>query len=296
MDVVCQGKEWDVALAVSPEGKVAAALPYLIGSKLGLRYILQPQLTQYNGIWYNYKEFFPTNPSENVRLSFEHTHAHAIIDQLDRLRLTCYVQAFSPAITNWQPFYERGFSQSTRYTYRIPDISDPQHVLSQFTESRRHMVVKMDAGFRLEECRDAEWFADFHQRYWNGKGQHDLLSHRFMSHLVAASIAHDSGAVMKLIDADGHVAAALFVVFDRWSAYLLLTAYSLQYYHNNSISVLIWKTLRWLSGRTKAFDFEGSMIPGKERFNRSFGAVQTPFFQIVKYSNPIVRWVVEHRK
>ena len=52
MDTVCSGKQWDVALARDTQGHITAAMPYLIGSKMGLRYVLQPQLTQYNGPWY----------------------------------------------------------------------------------------------------------------------------------------------------------------------------------------------------------------------------------------------------
>ena len=52
METVCCGKQWDVALAHNDDGAVIGAMPYLIGSKLGLRYIVQPQLTQYNGPWY----------------------------------------------------------------------------------------------------------------------------------------------------------------------------------------------------------------------------------------------------
>ena len=45
METVCAGKRWDVLLS-ERDGVIEGALPYLIGKKLGLRYILQPQLTQ----------------------------------------------------------------------------------------------------------------------------------------------------------------------------------------------------------------------------------------------------------
>ena len=40
--------------------------------------------------------------------------------------------------------------------------------------------------------------------------------------------------------------------------------------------------IRHVSQYTPIFDFEGSMIPGVERFFREFGAIQTPFFTITR--------------
>ena len=53
MEAVCEGKRWDVLLVHDRQGNPLAAMPYLISSKMGLRYVLQPQLTQFNGPWYS---------------------------------------------------------------------------------------------------------------------------------------------------------------------------------------------------------------------------------------------------
>jgi hypothetical protein len=34
--------------------------------------------------------------------------------------------------------------------------------------------------------------------------------------------------------------------------------------------------------RSDVFNFEGSMLPGVERFFREFGAIQTPYFTITR--------------
>lgn len=50
MESVCCGKRWDVLLA-ERDGRICGALPFLCGSKFGMRYVLQPQLTMFTGPW-----------------------------------------------------------------------------------------------------------------------------------------------------------------------------------------------------------------------------------------------------
>ena len=55
MDAVCFN-EWDVFLA-DEKGEIVGALPYHQRKKIGFNCVLQPQLTQYNGIWIKRKQF-----------------------------------------------------------------------------------------------------------------------------------------------------------------------------------------------------------------------------------------------
>lgn len=296
MDAVSHGKRWDVALAYAKDGSIAGALPYLIGEKLGMRYILQPQLTPYNGPWYNYNALSADRPvTEFRRLNFERSVAQQLISDIEGLRLSCYSQCFSPSVTNWQPFYEQGYSQSTRYTYCIPDLSDIDRVFAGFIDDRKKKIRQWETSVSLEICDDAQWFADFHTRYWQEKGQQDLMSQDFIVRLCTAAINRNSGVIFRLRDDSDTCVAAAFMPYDANAAYLLQTAHLLNYRHNELVVLLIWKALQWFSTRTKSFDFEGSMTSGGSYFNQSFGAIQVPFFQVTKYSNPLIRWWVERK-
>ena len=108
METVCCGKQWDVILLRDGHGTITAALPYLIGSKLGLRYILQPQLTQYNGPWFR--------PGTNVPAATQQ-----LIQELRKLPLTFYRQSFAPATPNIEAW--QGYEKQARVTYRIEDCT-----------------------------------------------------------------------------------------------------------------------------------------------------------------------------
>jgi len=47
-------------------------------------------------------------------------------------------------------------------------------------------------------------------------------------------------------------------------------------------SLILWEAIRYVADYAETFDFEGSMLPGVERFFREFGAIQTPYFTISK--------------
>ena len=86
METVCHDKQWDVALAHDDNGNITAALPYLRGKKLGIRYIVQPQLTQYNGPWY--------------RQGADHNYADIQLRaHIRHLRLALFLQNFAPGLT-----------------------------------------------------------------------------------------------------------------------------------------------------------------------------------------------------
>ena len=270
METVCRGKCWDVLMVNDKQGRVVAALPYLIGSKMGLRYILQPQLTQYSGPWY------PT-----CSLEEEMEAGRQLVAGLKGLGLVYYQQNYSPLVTNWLPYYWAGYRQTTRYTYRIDDISDPQRVFEGFDPSRRQRQIRRTEGVLHPVAVTPERFVEFHAAYWVGRGEKDLLSKSFMLSVIRASLERGQGLLMGLEDVDGRLQGARFVVYDDKCAYSLLSAMG-EGHPNGTSARLFFEIIKRLSGTTQAFDFEGSMDRGVEQSYRLYGARQVPYFRITK--------------
>lgn len=289
MEVVCEGKHWDVALYAEGSDSepapsmVQAALPYLLGAKCGLRYVIQPQLTQFGGPWYRYTEAMCAEGGENLRLEFESKATEALISSLKKQRITYFQQNFSPMVTNWLPFYWEGFRQTTRYTYRINDISNPQLVFAHFDASRRQRQIRrLESRYKVTDDLTPERFAEFHAQYWQSRGQRDLLSQQFIVRVVTAALSRGQGLLLGLHDEDDVLRAARFVVYDDRTAYSLLSALHPVHHGNGASALLFWHIIQRLSGVARAFDFEGSMDRGIEQSYRLYGAVQTPYFQVKK--------------
>ena len=301
METVCTGKHWDVAFARAKDGTVTGALPYLMGSKFGLRYILQPQLTQYSGPLFFYDaaalQCEGGKTSESNRLDFEKRVADTLIRQMETLRPSAVIIHSSPRITNWLPFYWHGYSQTTRYTYRIPQIGDSEAVFAAFDrKERQRKILKMLKKTSIRFDMRPEDFAALHHRYWASKGQRDLLQEEFIIRVCTAAIARGQGVIGSLHDNEGQLLAARFVAYDSHSAYTLLSAYVPELHRSGHSETLMWLMIQHLGKYTQAFDFEGSMDEGIEYFYRSFGTVQTPFFELTKFRNRTLELLLNRRR
>lgn len=282
MEAVCQGKQWDVLLAKDEAGRIVAALPYLIGSKLGVRYVLQPQLTQYNGPW------FRPDCDESAA-------AASLMQQLRALRLAVYRQCLSPAVglpAGWAQF-----RSTERRTYRIEDISDLQQVFGAFDKSRRQRQIRR-AEKVLSPAEDLtpEAFADFHAAYWQSRGEKDLLSRQFIIGVVSAALRRGQGVLLGLRDSGGELRAARFVAFDENCAYALLSALHPVRHPNGASALLFWLIMQRLSGRCRSFDFEGSMDAGIAYSYSLYGAQPTTYYEVEHCPNPILRILLNHKK
>ena len=276
MEAVCHGKHWDVALAHDDNGGIIGALPYLIGKKVGLRYVVQPQLTQYNGPWYRHDD------AEERQYADIQFRAH-----LDHLRLTLFQQNFAPGLgdlTDW-----REYAITPRVTYRIEDIADLQEVFDHFDKSRRQRQIRR--AERLLTAVDditPERFAHFHTEYWQSRGQRDLLSEAFMTKIISTALQRGQGVLLGVGDGNGTLQGARFVAFDDNCGYALLSALHPQH-PNGTSALLFWLILQRLSGRCRSFDFEGSMDPNIAFSYSLYGAEPTTYYQLTRCPNPLLR-------
>lgn len=292
METVCHGKQWDVAMAFE-EDRLLGFMPYLYGRKCGMTYIMQPQLTQFSGPFYCY----PDHLTPSHRIDYENRTLQMLISQLEAIRPSYVLIHCSPSVTNWLPFYWAGYNQTTRYTYRINDISDTGKLFETFDHNKRQRKINRYANSTTVrfDMSPAD-FAAFHARYWNSKGKRDLLSEPFIERVCGTAIGRGNGLITSLHDDEGRLLAARFVVYDSRCAYALLSASDPHLHRSGHNEILIWRILQHLSGKCRAFDFEGSMNQGIEYFYRSFGAQQTPFFAVSKCNNPLFSLLLKIKK
>ncbi len=287
MEAVCHGKEWNVLLALKGDS-IVAAQPYLLRRRAGLRYVLQPQLTPYNGPYYAY----PASATTSLkRRSFEHEAARQLIEQLQGLRLDYFQQNFSPLITDWLPFYWAGYSQTTRYTYRLTDISDPDSLFENTLKSaRRKRLRSYLPQVHVMEETDVEAFVQLRERYWQSRSRLDVVGSDMVRRVCCAALHRGQGKLLSLRDSEERTLATKFLVFDDSCAYALMSAKepSIEQ-HLNVMDALMWLAIRHMSAFSKAYDFEGSMDYNIGHVYSDFGGELLPFFSIEYCRNPLFR-------
>ena len=286
MEAVCVGRKWDVLFVRDANDRIIASMPFLMGKKLGLRYIIQPLLAQTNGLWIKY----PEGQTENERLSYEKKICNDIISQLDRLKLFFFLQHFHSSFTNWLPFYWKGFLQTTRYTYRIPDVSDLDKVFSGFSDAKQRQVRKAEKWLEVSFDLSPEEFYKYKTLSLPKGEKNDCPKELFLS-CYNAAILKNGGFIIAIKDQSGYFHAGAFIVWDKYSAYYLIPFVNPAFRSSGASSLIIWESLKYFSDKTKSFDFEGSMMENIENAYRSFGAIQTPYFRISRSASIWINWI-----
>ncbi len=275
MDTVCHGKQWDVLLCHEGD-TIVGAMPFLYGKKLGLKFILQPQLTPWCGPW--------------LRHGMDFDHQQSVLEYLAKAlheqHTALCMQCFPPEIGNWQPFHWHGFRQSTRYTYRFDSLKDIDSLYNNASRLRRRYDKAVAEQCTVDETLSLDEFVPFHIDYYHRRGEQDLIKEDLLRRVVNTACTRGHGLLWGLRDLkDNTLHAAWFVVYDSQCAWSLLLAIGKKAPHG-AMSYLMWQMLRRLSTLTQSFDFEGGMDKNLAFFYRSFGTTQTPYHCIYRSSIP----------
>ncbi|MGZ4268315.1 MAG: GNAT family N-acetyltransferase [Solirubrobacteraceae bacterium] len=273
LDGVAPGR-WSEAV-VRRGDDVVARLPYTSRRRYGLTTIVQPHLTQTLGPWLT-----PTTCKYAKRLESEKRLLGQLIEGLPRFDF--FRMNFSPALTNWLPFYWAGFEATVRYTYRIEDLSDLDRVHSEFQEGVRRGIRKAQTALEVDHDYPLDHLLRLNAETFARQGLRPPYSDAFVRRLDAACAARGARRILGAIDADGRAHAALYVVWDERTLYPLINARDPELQAFGSNTLLYWEAIRLASEVSAVFDFEGSMLEPIEHFVRAFGGRQTPYFSVWK--------------
>lgn len=265
---------WDV-VEVSRDGSVVARLPIVLSRKLGLQRIVMPPLTQTLGpCLLQRKSSYAKQIGEQKELMTQ------LIEQLPPHDY--FSQTLHWSMTNWLPFYWKGFRQTTFYTYLLDDLTDLDALWSGIRPNVRGDVKKAENRFNLliRTEPDLSRFIAVNELTFRRQGKVLRHSRAFIERLDSACAAHGARRMFFAEAPDGRVHAALYLVWDDQSAYYLMGGADPELRHSGATSLLVWRAIQFAATVTKRFDFEGSMIEPIERFFRAFGAKQVPYSQV----------------
>lgn len=275
LDAVCGEKNWDVIL-IEKNDQIIASFPYFYFHSTGMNYIGMPPLTQKLGMYINY----PDGQTESSRLSYEKEILDGIISKLPYYDF--FSVQFDYRYQNWLPFYWNGFEQTTRYTYVIEQIIDIECVYKNFDHSKRKNIKKAQNEVVVLFDLSCVDFYENHKMTLLKQGEKISYSYDVFQRIYVNAYKYKQGRTIYCRDKDGHIHAALFVVWDNGSAYDLISTIDPNFRNSGAATLLVYEMIKTLSGTVKSFDFEGSMIEGVENSFRKFGSVQKSYFQVFK--------------
>lgn len=281
LDAVCPG-QWDVIL-IRKAGQVVAALPYHSVTRLGRRFMLQPQLTQFLGMQV---DFSVTSESHYRRRSLFRECASEVINRLAEHKFAYIQMAMHHSYTDWLPFHWAGYRETTRYTYLLPDISSPDELVKAFHPSKRgHLKVAAADGLTADSTMTAGQFRDMHRRCLAIKGQKPSYSTETFDRLTSMLDRRGQCAFIAARGRDGQAQSAVFVVWDGTTAYQLMSCTDTSIASPGASTLAVERAVRYCSDKAKSYDFEGSMMKDVEFSYSKYGTIQRPYIYLEKYSS-----------
>ena len=212
LDAVCGEQNWDVVIA-RKNNQIVATLPYYLQNKFYYRIINMPLFTQTMGPYLKY----PQNLNEYKKLSFEKEIMVQLIDQLPQFDL--FVQNFHHSITNWLPFYWAHFSQTTRYTYIIEELSDINDIYANLYSSTKRHINNAKMILRIKENCDLELVYRINKNTLQ-KSQCSLdYSFDLLKRIDDSCIKNNCRKIIYAEDENHNVHAVIYLVWDNNNIY-----------------------------------------------------------------------------
>ncbi|MDR3267553.1 MAG: GNAT family N-acetyltransferase [Tannerella sp.] len=274
LDAVCGAANWNVLLIEENNRTLAAWPRYMPRPHL----VTMPSYTQTMGIW-----FAP--PAADAKYTSVLERRQALCKQfISRSSTRSFLQNFPYTFTDWLPFYWNGYRQTTRYTYLLQDLKDADRLRNNMSQNLRRNIRKAQEQYHVSVRQgvSVEDFLQVQKLTFDRQGKKNTQSADALRRLIDVCRERGQGELWGGYDDDGHLHAVAFVAWQKSSAYYVAGGGDPEFRHSGAHSLVLREAIRFVSDRSDVFNFDGSMVPGIERFFREFGAIQTPYFTLSK--------------
>ena len=247
----------------------------------GLRIWRNPPYTPYGGPFY---EPLASNPA--ARTDEQRDVVDAMADYLSSLGAAGVFLGLPPDVADGLPFYWRGWKVVPLYTYRIDLKQGEDTLLATMSPAQRSHVKKAEqAGIAVDESAEPNDLRELIGKTY--ARQRKTWDHSAWDGIVAA-FSPPHGSFCCIARQNGVALAGVFVVHDSRTAYNLVSGFDSEQGNASAGALVRWRAILHAQRLgLEVFDFEGSVVPRIERFNRAFGGVLTPCLTIQKAWLPV---------
>ena len=256
--------------------QLVARLPYSFESgKFGEKKVAMPLFSMSLGPWIR-----KTEAKYAKLLSAEKELYTALIEQLPKGY--SFEQNFHHSVTNWLPFYWKGYRQTTAYTYILKGLKNQETIWSELQENIRRAVRKAEKTLQVRTDLGVDRFIELNRQTFARQGLEPYYSDEAVARIAEGCRKAGRGELYFAVDEKGVPHSALFVVWDSRSTYYLAGGSDPAFRSSGGMSLLMWHAIREATSHSQEFNFHGSMLEPVERFFRAFGAEQVPYLRISK--------------
>lgn len=228
-------------LTLRKPDRIVAGIPMVFRRRLGYCDIGMPKLTQTLGAL--------IEPSQKTRyadrLSDEMSILKALVASIPNVER--FAVNFHYSFDNWLPFHWGGYSQSTRYTYVIPDIRDAAAVRDQFSGSARYNLRKAQReSLLIEAFEDVDLFYEVNKLSFDRQSRPIPYGIDLVRRIHTACGERGANLTLLAKDRSDRIHSAIYVVFDQKSAYLLMSGGDPDLRSSQAKTLLVWEAIQRL--------------------------------------------------
>lgn len=268
--------------------KLVAGFP-ITESKKG--YLTMPKLTQTLGIvlsdFSEMKYVKKISKEKDIIMSFA--------DNFPKFKNFNF--GFHYNFTNWMPFMWKGYKQQSRYTYVIEDIQNIEKVRGEFADNTKSVIAKsVRNNLKVIDNLTLTDMYSMLQKTFERQNMHVPFDFDWFKNFDEIINKNNARKMLFTVDEQGNLHAALYLVYDKNSAYYLLGGADPEFRSSGAMYLNIFEAIKYSASFTNKFDFEGSVVPQIESMFRSFGAIQKQYFTISKNNSILLNLKEDIRK
>ncbi len=249
--------------------KLVGAFCLFFSKRKGMLHLSNPPFFQNCGLWIG---------SQGKNLYYQNSHQKKVLKSIAEFLSTYnWVNiSFPPECIDMQPFYWEDFVCKVRYTYRLKTTEFRE--LNNASKGLKSSIKALKSkGISIHQTFDSQ--ANYLLESSSLQGRKKVESDYFKKLLEVLKALETFSVVKAEVNQSAGVSCGvrvgdtfvyLFGGAEKTEGLSLGTASLYELISNE------------LEANLQLIDFEGSMIPGVERYFRSFGAELTPFYNVTK--------------
>ena len=253
LDAVVENDAWDVIL-IEEARTMSACFVYMVKRKGPFKAVGMPGLTPFLGFWFG----------QAVNQSNAATQLMSMLPKNDKFYMQMNYEVFGTA------FDEPVFKKEVLHTYVLSGIKDHDGTYANFKQRIKGEIKKAQGQIQITESSDVDGLYALCQMSYERQARKMDFSLELVRSIYHAVIENNSGVLLTAQDSEGNLHAGTLIVWDHDRAYYLLNGGNPTLRSSGANSLLIWEAIKQASKFTDKFDFEGSMIPGVEKYIQGY--------------------------
>jgi Acetyltransferase (GNAT) domain len=276
LDVVCEKDLiWDVVLSKNTEGVVEGALVFCLKKKYGIRQITMPHFTQFLGILLNVQVF---------------DNQQVVIEKL--------IQKLPPAQYTFLRFHyhfqdvlcleKNGFQLKKIKTQVIENLLNIEDIHQKLSRDVQRNIKKAGQNFRVVVKDNFDILYKLANNVFDRQNTKNPIPLSIWQSVHKLIHEQEWGRVYFALDNNNEAHAAVMVVWDDQTMYILASGSTDKGRKYGGMTQLIWQAITDSVGRFETVNFLGSSIPAIQAFNLRFNAESKEYFSAVKFQNKFI--------